>query len=271
MTTPAIARQLERAHPAGVDNWWAESWGFTFAFPDAEGVGPTGTGWLGGFAQLTHLPRQRKARFVAGVVAEDRPYVLCRDHDLAAPADPNVFDVRGEGLWAHAICETPGEHWTVAMEAFALELDDPADAWGNEHGERVGLAFDLEWEGARGDLRADSMPDVDDEWGSQGRYDTPCEVNGVLQLGDEEWEVAATGARTHAWGMLLGGTPSPWRSDPVARADTREPTDRHTLALAPHLSDMADGSLRHIRRTLDRLTYFSGPPVMQWTIADVDR
>ena len=133
------------------------------------------------------------------------------------------------------------------------------------------MAFDLEWEGARGDLRADSMPDVDDEWGSQGRYDTPCEVNGVLQLGDEEWEVAATGARTHAWGMLLGGTPSPWRSDPVARADTREPTDRHTLALAPHLSDMADGSLRHIRRTLDRLTYFSGPPVMQWTIADVDR
>lgn len=269
MTTPALARSLERAHRSGVDNWWSESWGFTFAFPDAEGVGPTGTGWLGGFVEVTHLPRQRKAWFCAGIVAEDRPYVLCRDHDLAAPTDPNVFDLRGGGLWAHAICETPGEHWTVAMEAFALSFDDPQEALGKEHGDRIGLAFDLEWEGERGDLIVDAIPEEDEEWGPQGRYGAKSEVNGVLQLGDEEWEVAASGARSHAWGMLFGThntkPPSIWRGDAAARQEPPTPTDRHTLAVAPHLIELADGSTGSVRRTLDRLTYASDMPTLAWT------
>lgn len=268
MTTPALARSFERAHRSGVDNWWAESWGFTFALPDAEGVGEAGIGWLGGFVEVTHLPRQRKAWLCAGIVAEGRPYVLCRDHDLAAPADPNTFDLRGDGLWAHAICETPGEHWTVAMEAFAVSFDDPQEALGNEHGDRIGLAFDLEWESERADLTVEAIAEIDDEWGPQGRYATTAEVNGVLQLDDEEWEIAATGSRTHAWGMLFGthaSKPSTtWRADPTEKVDTRVLTDRHTLAVAPYLIDLADGSTAHVRRTLDRLTYASGMAGLAW-------
>ena len=153
------------------------------------------------------------------------------------------------------------------MEAFALAFDDPADAIGSELGERVGLAFDLEWEGTRADLRVDTPAEPDDGWGAHGRYETHCEVNGVVQLGDDEWDVAATGARTHEWGMLASTPTSAWRSDPTGRPDAAEPTDRHTLAVAPHLTDLADGSTARVRRTLDRLTYPTGPPSLVWTEA----
>ena len=262
-------RTLERAHRPGPERWWAESWGFTFALPHAELPKPVAgrsSGWLGGFVEFTVLPRQRQAWFCAGVVGEGRPYVLCRDHDLAAPVDANVFEVRGGGLWAHAICETPGEHWTVAMEAFALAFDDPLDAWGPELGDRVGLAFDLEWEGSAKRITSETTDAPD-----SGRYCTPCEVNGVLQFGDDEWEIAGVGARSHRWGIPVEHDLARWRSGPLdAHANGATP-DRATLAVAPFLAELADDPDAkvarpiQIRRTLDRLTWPDGATALQWT------
>ncbi len=262
-------RSLERAHQPGPERWWAESWGFTFAFSDAELAVPVAgrsTGWLGGFVEFTVLPRQRTAWFCAGIVGEGRPYVLCRDHDLSAPADANVFEVRGGGLWSHAICETPGEHWTVAMEAFAVGFDDPLDAWGDEHGDRVGLAFDLEWEGSSKKIASEPSEST-----ARGRYATPCEVNGVLQLGDDEWEIAGVGARSHRWGIPTAGDLLRWRADPLHGPSAGEPTDRVTLAVAPLLGelpddgDSAEAEPARIRRTLDRLGWPDGAAALQWT------
>ena len=262
-------RSLERAHQPGPERWWAESWGFTFALPDADLPAPIGgrrTGWLGGFVEFTVLPRQRKAWFCSGIVGEGRPYVLCRDHDLNAPADANVFEVRGGGLWSHAICETPGEHWTVAMEAFALGFDDPVDAWGAELGDRIGLAFDLEWEGS-----AKKTVSEPSEVPSFGRYATPCEVNGVLQLGDDEWEIAGIGARSHRWGIPNAADLAQWRGDPIDGPSTGASSDRRTLAVAPLLTELTDDAdaptaqPARMRRTLDRLTWPDGATALQWT------
>ena len=262
-------RALERSHQSGPERWWAESWGFTFALPDAELPNPVAgrsSGWLGGFVEFTVLPRQRKAWFCAGIVGEGRPYVLCRDHDLATPADANVLEVRGGGLWSHAICETPGEHWTVAMEAFALAFDDPLDAWGTELGDPVGLAFDLEWEGSAKRIASE----VTDAPG-HGRYATPCEVNGVLQLGDDEWEIAGVGARSHRWGIPVEHDLARWRSDPLDVPATDAAPDRLTLAVAPLLAELADdpdatvARPGPVRRTLDRLTWLDGATALQWT------
>lgn len=262
-------RALERAHAPGPERWWAESWGFTFTQPDAEAPNPVAgrrTGWLGGFVEFTVLPRQRKAWFCAGIVREGRPYVLCRDHDLAAPADANVFEVRGDGLWSHAICETPGEHWTVAMEAFALAFDDPLDAWGKELGDRVGLAFDLEWEGSA--KRITSEPG---ETPGSGSYSTPCEVNGVLQVGDDEWEIAGVGARSHRWGIPVAADLARWRSGALDAPADGVMADRDTLAVAPFLAVLADdpdalvARSVQVRRTLDRLTFPDGKSALQWT------
>ena len=262
-------RALERSPQSGPERWWAESWGFTFALPDAELPKPVAgrsSGWLGGFVEFTVLPRQRRAWFCAGIVGEGRPYVLCRDHDLATPADANVLEVRGGGLWSHAICETPGEHWTVAMEAFALAFDDPLDAWGTELGDPVGLAFDLEWEGSAKRIASE----VTDAPG-HGRYATPCEVNGVLQLGDDEWEIAGLGARSHRWGIPVEHDLARWRSDPLDVPATSAAPDRLTLAVAPLLAELADDPDATVarpvpvRRTLDRLTWLDGATALQWT------
>ena len=54
--------------------------------------------------------------------------------------------VRGEGLWAELLCETPGEHWSFGLEAFGVRFDDEAEAATSDRGERVAVGFDLEWE-----------------------------------------------------------------------------------------------------------------------------
>ncbi len=82
--------------------------------------------------------------FAAGVVGMGH-------HPLVALRDPEVprrrkRDVRAEGLWVSITEETPGEHWSVGMEAFAVGYDDPARAAIDEMGDRVALGFDLEWE-----------------------------------------------------------------------------------------------------------------------------
>jgi hypothetical protein len=75
------------------------------------------------------------------VVAWDGRWLVVRDDDAPPPAK-GTLDVRSHGLWVSLTCETPGEHWTVGLEAFALGVDDPAD----ERGDLVALGLDIEWE-----------------------------------------------------------------------------------------------------------------------------
>jgi hypothetical protein len=127
----------DRRHEPTDDPWWAEIWEFEFAVPDATmamftrlavypNLGPIGQTW-----------------FWAAVVRKGRPYVLCRDQEIAAPNPAWPLEIRGGSLWSHAICETPFDHWTVAMEAFAVGFDDPMEAWRAERGDKVGLALIL--------------------------------------------------------------------------------------------------------------------------------
>ena len=62
-----------------------------------------------------------------------------REGDLPAPSGDAI---RAPGLWLSLTCETPGEHWSVGLEAFALAVDDPDD----ERGDLVALGLDVEWE-----------------------------------------------------------------------------------------------------------------------------
>jgi hypothetical protein len=72
--------------------------------------------------------------------------VVVRDPDVAPPRRAELLDVRSDGLWMELVCETPGEHWTYGVEAFAVRLDDPDDALHGEIGERLPMGVDLEWE-----------------------------------------------------------------------------------------------------------------------------
>lgn len=270
MVSDPVPAADERRHRAGPESWWGETWGFEFAAPDAS---------LGGFVQITVYPRRNIAWFWAAIVGEGRRYVLCRDHEVTPPANPGVLEVRSVALWSHAICETPLEHWTVAMEAFAVALDDPFDAWAGERGHRVGLAFDLEWESvATSAVRTRAVEGMK-------RYDVPCTVNGTLQIDDESLTVEHVGWRHHAWGVLdwspamlsgirangMGARPRSEWSDGNTSATTGAnasegdwtigppATRRSTVADAPLLVDRPGGSPARLLRSLERVVCDEAP------------
>src|SRR3954468_22191598 len=121
----------ERPHGSGAEAWW-----FDFAAPD---------GSIGGFVRLALLPAAGTAWYWAALVGDDRTYLLVRDDEVPSPRR-GALEVRAEGLWSALECEQPFDHWTIGLEAFAVALDDPEDAWHGERGAVVGLGFDLEWE-----------------------------------------------------------------------------------------------------------------------------
>jgi hypothetical protein len=91
------------------------------------------------------------------------------------------------------VCETPDEHWTYGVEAFAVRLDDPDDALRGEIGERLPMGVDLEWE--------------TDGSGATGT------VHGELLIRDARIELEAPGvlrnatAPATAWPTRLPSTP----------------------------------------------------------------
>ena len=235
-----VSRADERRHRLARGPWSGEAWGFDFADADSS---------LAGFVRIAVYPSRGVAWFWAALVGDGRAYVLCRDTELTPPADPSVLELRGVSLWTHAICETPLEHWTVAMEAYAVAFDDPVEAWRGERGDRVGLAFDLEWECPK------SFPAwVGADDGSH-RYEAACTVNGELLLGDESWTIAGVGARHHEWGRL------DW-SGPVASSGRRGSGD--VVCSAPLLVDRPGGPAQ-LLRTLRR-----GVAAMVWSEELVD-
>ena len=113
-----------------------EAWSLAFAGPDATG----------GFLRLVRWPD--RAWFWSYLVAPAIGLVVVRDHDLAPGRGRPL--VRADGLWSELVEETPGEHWTVGLEAFGVRLDDPLDAEHGERGERLPVGLDVEWETGAG-------------------------------------------------------------------------------------------------------------------------
>jgi hypothetical protein len=144
-----------------------EQWAFDF-------VGARGAS---GFVRLARVGE--RCWFWCYLVGDDVGLVAVRDHDVAPPRRPAVLEVRADSLWAELVCETAGEHWGVALEAFGVRLDAAVDAWEGEIGERLPVGLDLEWE-------------VDTTGEPHGS------VRGEVLLGRERLEVDGWGVLSHA-------------------------------------------------------------------------
>jgi hypothetical protein len=171
--------QDEGRHRPDDDRWWSESWYFDFAARD---------GSLGGYVRLGFYPNQKVAWWWAYLVGADRPLIALRAHEVPFPK--RGLEVRDEGLWACLTAETPNDHWSVGMEAFAVSLDDPLDAYRGERGDRVAFGLDLEWE---------AVAPVFDYPGVT-RYEQSCNVYGEILVGEERIIFDGPGQRDHSWG-----------------------------------------------------------------------
>jgi hypothetical protein len=178
-----FAEADERRHRPGAEPWWEESWYFDLAAPDAS---------VGGFVRLGLYPNQGLAWYWAALVGHDRRLVLVRDHEVELPRGRDL-EIRSQGLWSALNCETPLDHWSVGLEAFAVALDDPAEAYRGERGDSVGLGFDLEWE-AMGPTFGPLAPVV------PAGYGQACRVSGEILVGEERLGFDGVGHRAHTWG-----------------------------------------------------------------------
>lgn len=175
--TPPSAAD-ERAHPPGTELRWSESWSFDLTADD---------GSLGGWARITLLPNAGVAWYHAYLTGPGRQLAAVIDHEVPLPTQ--TLEIRTTGLWADHICETPHDHWTIGLEAFALGVDDPAEIHGRQLGDRVPLGFDLEWEAEGAALG-----------GAEG-YEQACRVSGEILVGDDQIDFDGHGWRDHQWGV----------------------------------------------------------------------
>jgi hypothetical protein len=103
------------------------------------------------------------------IFRDDARPVAVIEPEARAPAAGR--SLRAEGLWLSVTEESAG-HWSVGLEAFGLELDDPDDVFGVP----VAVGLDLEWE---------DDPDA-----------SSCRVTGEVLVGDVSISIDGRGARS---------------------------------------------------------------------------
>ncbi len=163
-------------HPA-----WDESWLFDVVHEPLR---------LGATFELVLRPHARRAGVRVGVVGVERKLVTLAEEQAALPGGAGL-EVRSSGLWIDVGIQTPMDHVTIDLEAFAVELDDEDDVFRGGYGHRIPLGCELEWE------RAERL-----EVGSNlESYALPCHVHGELLIGDESIEIDGWGWRSHRWGI----------------------------------------------------------------------
>ena len=179
---PAPNPADESPHEPGPEELWNESWYFDFCRPD---------GGLGGYVRIGKYPNLGVVWYWACLVGPDRKLVTVIDHEVPLPSGSSL-EVRHDGLWADHNIEEPNERWSLGLEAFAVELDHPADTYHGAAGERVPFGFDLEWE-TDGEVFPFPV--------GLTRYEVPCRVHGEIQVGSDTIAFDGYGQRDHSWGL----------------------------------------------------------------------
>ncbi|MCP4434485.1 MAG: hypothetical protein GY812_03170 [Actinomycetia bacterium] len=156
---------------------------------------------VGGYVRIGFYPNLGKVWYWACLVGEGRPLVTVIDHEVDMPSSSSSLEIRHDGLWADHAIETPNEHMSVNLEAFALALDDPASVYGDPRGDRVPFGFELDFLTDRG---AYMWPPV------TPRYEIPCRVQGEVLVGDEKITVDGWGQRDHSWGAARDWWSNQW-------------------------------------------------------------
>lgn len=131
--------------------------------------------------------------------------------DTEVPVPENGWEIRTSGLWADHICETPLDHWSYGLEAFALAVDSPGELLGKAVGDRVPLGWELEFEadapaefvlssGAAPSSQSVSSAGSDGSASEGVGYSQTGKAHGILLSDEGEREIDAVAVRSHWWG-----------------------------------------------------------------------
>lgn len=175
----AAARD-ERPHQPTNDPNWVESWLFDMVQAD---------GSLAMSIEFLLWPQHDRMAFLVSLVQQGQPLISLVELEATVPKPPSL-EVRASGLWTDIGIQTPLDHMTVDIEAFAVGLDDPNDVFANAYGIRTALGCELEWETAS-PVVAGPAPDS---------YEVPCIVHGELLLDEQTIDIDGWGWRSHRWG-----------------------------------------------------------------------
>jgi hypothetical protein len=160
-----------------------EAWGFEWGTADGNG----------GFVRLALHRAGRVAWYWAYLWRPGTGPVVVRDHEVTLPRG-RALEIRADSLWSELVCETPGEHWSIGLEAFGVRLDSAADGLTGEIGERIALGFDFEWE-TTGDPFSSELAGV--------IYDEqPGVVRGDVLLGRDRIPLDTVGRFEHSVGPV---------------------------------------------------------------------
>ena len=185
-------RSDEFRHPHDDNPLWNESYYWDFFSEDLS---------VGGYVRMGFYPNLGRVWYWACLVGPDRPLVTVIDHEVPMPSSPSSLELRHDGLWADHAVETPLEHMSINLEAFALSLEDPAEVYGDARGDRVPFGFELDF---YTDRAAYQWPAV------TPRYEIPCRVQGDILVGDERIAFDGWGQRDHSWGAARDWWSNTW-------------------------------------------------------------
>lgn len=177
-------------------------------------------GSLGIIAELGIRPSEQTSWFWFCIAGPQRKLIALIDDQAAVPAAPGL-ELRAPGLWAEFCAQVDLDHFTVDLEAFGVELDEPSELLGAAYGRRVALGGELEWDTI--------APVQHDDVG----YEVACRVHGELLIDDQTIELDALGWRSHWWAgpRLNGGFRGfDGAGAPVSRS---EPLERPSVGSVP--------------------------------------
>lgn len=126
----------------------------------------------------------------------DEPPIVLAEEEIPSPG--RRWELRSSGLWADHNCETPLDHWSYGLEAFALALDDPQQLVRDGVGDRVPIGWELDFEAG-----ADPTP-----LGDSDGYEQDGVLHGLLLTATGETPFEGPATRQHWWGPTRQGPTS---------------------------------------------------------------
>lgn len=176
-----VRRHHEAERPPGIEEEWTESHRLDVFVPDR--------GWSLSLMATKH-PGPGRASYVATLLRHDEDPIVLVEQEVPLPKVG--WEFRASGLWADHNCETPLDHWSYGLEAFALCVDNPSDWYRDGVGQRVPLGWEIEFEATH-----------EAGWLGPDCYQQLGTTHGVVLLAGGSTEVEGRALRTHWWG--LGG------------------------------------------------------------------